>query len=141
MPANQFVFRHAMEVRFRDCDAMGHVNNAVFLTYIEQSRLLFWQRLTETGSPGSHVIVARVECDYRAPAYFRDLLEVRLNVGSIGRSSFALTYEIVNLASGVRLADAKSIMVTYDYSAGHSIPIPEATRALLESVQSGTWAG
>jgi acyl-CoA thioester hydrolase len=119
---------------------MGHVNNAVFLTFLEQCRLMFWQTLTGTGSPGSGIILARVECDYRAPAYFRDVLEVRLNVGSIGRSSFALNHEIVNLATGKQLAEAKTILVAYDYSAGRSIPIPPETRTLLESVQSGGWA-
>ena len=80
----------AVSVRFRDCDAMGHVNHAVYFTYLEQCRLTFWRELTGAPSPHTRVIIARAECDYRAPAYFGDELEVRLKVGDIGRSSFTL---------------------------------------------------
>ena len=136
MTISNFAFSIRLDVRFRDCDSQGHVNNAVFFTYLEQCRLLFWRHMTG-GAPNPHsrVIVARAECDYRAPAYFGEQLEVRLNVGDIGRSSFQLWYEIVNAASGARLAEGKSVMVTYDYDAGKSVPIPAKTRELLERFQ------
>ena len=76
---------------------MGHVNHAVYFTYLEQCRLTFWRELTGAPSPHTRVIIARAECDYRAPAHFGDELEVRLKVGEIGRSSFALEYEIVHV--------------------------------------------
>ena len=66
---------------------MGHVNHAVYFTYLEQCRLTFWRELTGWPSPHTRVILARAECDYRAPAHFGDELEVRLSVGEIGRSS------------------------------------------------------
>jgi YbgC/YbaW family acyl-CoA thioester hydrolase len=93
-----FAYRHRLAVRFRDCDAMGHVNHAVYFTYLEQCRLTFWREITGGPSPHTRVIIARAECDYRAPAPFGDELEVRLNVGDVGRTSFWLTYEIVNIA-------------------------------------------
>jgi acyl-CoA thioester hydrolase len=112
------------------------VNNAVFFTYLEQCRLSFWRELTGgSASPHARVIVARAECDYRAPAFFGDSLEVGLRVADIGRSSFTLTYEISNRTSGRRLAEAKTVMVTYDYAAGRSVPIPAQTRALLEKLR------
>ena len=133
----EFAFVHRLDVRFRDCDSQGHVNNAVFFTYLEQCRLMFWRELTGgSASPHARVIVARAECDYRAPAFFGDPLEVRLNVGEIGRSSFQLAYEIVNVLSGRRLAEAKTVMVTYDYTAGASVPIPAQTRQVLERVKA-----
>ncbi len=136
MSNDGFAFRHRLDVRFRDCDSMGHVNNAVYFTYLEQCRLTFWRQLTGEGSPLSRVIVARAECDYRSPAVFGDESEVGLNVGQIGRSSFVLVYQIAHLATGRRLADGKTVMVTYDYAAGASVPIPPATRALLETLRS-----
>ena len=135
----EFAFVYRLDVRFRDCDSQGHVNNAVFFTYLEQCRLMFWRELTGgLASPHARVIVARAECDYRAPAFFGDPLEVRLNVGEIGRSSFQLAYEIVNVLSGRRLAEAKTVMVTYDYTAGASVPIPAETRQVLERVKATT---
>jgi acyl-CoA thioester hydrolase len=130
-------FAYRLDVRFRDCDAQGHVNHAVFFTYLEQCRLLFWRELTGGSTfPHARVIVARAECDYRAPAFFGDSLEVRLHVGDIGRSSFRLAYDIVNLASGRTLAEARTVMVTYDYPAARSVPIPLETRQLLERARS-----
>lgn len=110
---------------------MGHVNHAVYFTYLEQCRLTGWRELTGGANPHTRVIVARAECDYRAPAVFGDELEVRMNVGPIGRSSFTLLYEIVNVGSGRTIAEGKTVMVTYDYTAGKSIPLPGATRELL----------
>jgi acyl-CoA thioester hydrolase len=126
---------YRLDVRFRDCDAMGHVNHAVFFTYFEQCRLTFWRQLTGSFSPLSRVIVAHADCDYRAPAHFGDQLEVRMTIGELRKSSFDLSYDIVNVSTGLRLADGKTVMVTYDYAAGKSIPIPDETRRLLQGVR------
>src|SRR4051812_30292547 len=133
MPTD-FAFRHRLPVRFRDCDAMGHVNHAVYLTYFEQARLTFWRERTGTASPLTRVIIARAECDYRAPAHFGDELEVRLGVEAIGRSSFTLGYEI---AKGSQIiAHGRTVMVSYDYAENRSVPLPAETRALLKQLQA-----
>jgi acyl-CoA thioester hydrolase len=133
MPTD-FAFRHRLPVRFRDCDAMGHVNHAVYLTYFEQARLTFWRERTGTASPHTRVIIARAECDYRAPAHFGDELEVRVAIGAIGRSSFTLIYEIAHAVSGQLIANGKTVMVSYDYDNRASIPLPDATRELLQQL-------
>ena len=86
-------FIHRLEVRFRDCDPMGHANNAVYLTYLEQARFAHWRSLWGFGTPQlppglPGVILARVECDYRRPTKYGDTLEIRLTVAEIGRTSF-----------------------------------------------------
>ncbi len=134
MPTD-FAYRHRLSVRFRDCDAMGHVNHAVYLTYFEQGRLTFWRELTGAPSPHTRVIIARAECDYRAPAHFGDELEIRLEVGDIGRSSFTLKYQIVQAGSGALVAVGSTVMVSYDYPAGKSVPLPDAARELLERLR------
>ena len=71
------------------------------------------------------MIIARAECDYRAPAHFGDELEVRVGVGEIGRSSFTLIYEIVARRPASRLiATGKTVMVSYDYEKGDVDPAP-----------------
>lgn len=127
--------RHRLGVRFRDCDAMGHVNHAVYFTYFEQCRLTCWRELTGTPSPHTRVIIARAECDYRAPAHFGDELEVRLAVGEIGRSSFTLRYEIVNVAGDQLVANGSTVMVSYDYEAKAAVPLPAETLALLRDLK------
>ena len=111
---------------------MGHVNHAVYFTYFEQCRLTFWREVTGTPSPHTRVIIARAECDYRAPAHFGDELEVRLSVGEIGRSSFTLAYDIVNAKSDQAVASGKTVMVSYDYETNAPVVLPAATRELLE---------
>ena len=139
-------FSHRLEVRFRDCDAMGHTNNAVYLTYLEQARFAHWRSLWGFGStpalserqrvegqtppefPG--VILARVEADYKRPSRYGDVLDVRLTVAEIGRSSFRYEYEIVN-AQGETVLTAKTVQVMFDYAANRPVVIPDAIRALL----------
>ena len=137
------IFTHRLEVRFRDCDPMGHVNNAVYLTYLEQARFSHWRALwgfrklsRPTGAAGGEteptpgVILARVEIDYRSQARDGDVLEVRLGVSAIGRTSFSYDYEIVDQAGRI-VAMAKSVQVMYDYTAGTPVPVPDYIRELL----------
>jgi acyl-CoA thioester hydrolase len=125
-------FEHEIEVRFRDCDAMGHVNNAVYLTYLEQARFAHWQRLTgATGIPRSFIL-ARVECDYRAQATAGDRLVVQLRVAAVGNSSFTFEYDIMNVRTREVVATARTVHEMYDYAAGRPMPLPADVRARLE---------
>jgi acyl-CoA thioester hydrolase len=126
-------FEHELEVRFRDCDGLGHVNNAVYLTYLEQARFAFWQRLTGVSDIPRSFILARVECDYRVQATAGDRLVVRLLVTAVGKSSFTFEYEIVNARTREVVATARTVQVMYDYQAGRSIPVPDDIRARLEA--------
>jgi acyl-CoA thioester hydrolase len=133
------IFTHHLEVRFRDCDAMGHVNNAVYLTYLEETRFAFWRARglersadhglrPEDGALG--VIVARVEIDYRRAAKHGDQLRIHIGVAAIGRTSFTYEYEIVDAADTL-IASARSVIVRYDYAAGRSVPLSEEMKQAL----------
>lgn len=129
-------FLHRLQVRFRDCDPLGHVNNAVYLTYLEQARFTHWRALWGFGSPQlppgrPGIILARVECDYRRPATYGEVLEVRMTVAELGRTSFRYEYEIVD-EQGRTVATAKTVQVMYDYAAEKPVPIPDDIRALLQ---------
>ena len=110
---------------------MGHVNNAVYLTYLEQARFFHWRALGLAGGesgpapdiPG--VIVARAEIDYRRPAKYGDVLEIRLGIASFGRTSCTYEYQIVG-PSGDVVANARTVIVRFDYAAGKPVPISEA---------------
>jgi acyl-CoA thioester hydrolase len=129
------VFSHPIEVRFRDCDPLGHVNNAVYLTYLEQARLFYWRSLWGFGidapaaNPG--VIMARAEIDYRRPAKYGDILDVRIDVAAIGRTSFTYDYEILD-QRGQLIASARTVQVMYDYAAAAPVPIPDDIRQKMQ---------
>ena len=126
-------FEYELEVLFRDCDPMGHVNNAVYLTYLEAARFAWWRNAFGAQGLKEHgFIVARVEIDYRKPALPGDRLLVRLRVEDIGRSSFKVGYEILNARTRELVAEAKSVQVAFDYTQGKSVPIGASLRAKLE---------
>ncbi len=127
-------YLHRLDVRFRDCDPMGHVNNAVYLTYLEQARLNLWRERWQVDprQPGEGIILARAELDFTSPAMYGETLEVRLRVAAIGRSSFTYEYEVIEAAAGRLVLSARTVLVWYDYAAGRSVPIPDAIRAMLE---------
>lgn len=126
-------FEYELEVQFRDCDPMGHVNNAVYLTYLESARFAWWRSAFGPNGLQEHgVILAHTEIDYRKPALPGDRLVVRLRVEKIGRSSFAVGYEIANAKTRALVAEARSVQVAYDYAQGRSVPLSDTLRARLE---------
>ena len=130
------VFAHSIEVRFRDCDPLGHVNNAAYLTYLEQARLFYWRSLwgfgLEVAASRPGVIMARAEIDYRLPAHYGQTLEVRIDLAAIGKTSFTYDYEIVD-EEGRVIASARTVQVMYDYEAARPVPIPDEIRQKMQN--------
>ena len=125
-----FDFVHRETVRFRDLDAKGHVNNAVYLTYMESARVAFVAHAgAVSGLDELSFIVARIEIDFRAPVELGQEVEVGVRPARFGMKSFELEYEL--RAGGRLVAEAKSVCVGYDYESGETVPIPEAWREQL----------
>jgi acyl-CoA thioester hydrolase len=121
-----FPYVHRETVRFRDVDALGHVNNAVFLTYLEEARIGF---LVPKGAEASGMILARVEIDFRAPLRTGDELEIGVRPAGVGTKSFELEYQV---RSGETVAaEAKTVLVSFDYETGRSVDVPQAWREAL----------
>ena len=133
------LFRHRLTVRFRDCDPLGDVNNAVYLTYLEQARFTLWRLqlgftakpASEGGPRGVGFILARAECDFKAQAHYGDELEVRLSLEGLGRTSFTYQYEIVGVPAGRVIAAARTVQVLFDYDGQKPSPIGDDLREKL----------
>jgi len=131
-------FRIAVPVRprFRDTDAMGHLNNAVYVTYFEVARTEYWRALT--GSPRYQevpFILAHTTIDFRSPALVSEDLEVGIRVSRIGRSSFECAYRIEEAVTRRLVCDGRSVQVIYDYAKGASYPMPEDLRARIATFE------
>jgi acyl-CoA thioester hydrolase len=124
-----FVYRDT--VRFRDLDGMGHVNNAVFLTYMESARIAFLASLGAGSNPQRSLILARAEVDFRSPVAFGEEIEVGVRASRMGRKSFELEYEVQ--ADGRLAAEGRSVLVGYDYERGASVEIPAEWREWLDT--------
>src|SRR5437867_5249707 len=127
-------FTTDIQMRFRDIDGMGHVNNAVYLSYIELARTQFYmQHANRRTLDEIDFILAHVEIDFESQATWGDQIQVAVWPSKIGNSSFTLSYEIKEKRSGRILARAKSVLVSYDYEKKKSKPISDDFRSLLQS--------
>jgi acyl-CoA thioester hydrolase len=126
----EFNYEVELDVRFRDIDAMGHVNNAVYATYMEQARVSYiedvvGEPLMETGG-----VVADLHIDFEQPIDWGEDVTVAVRAGELGTSSIPLEYEI--RADGDVAATGKTLMVTFDPAAGESRPIPDDWRERIQ---------
>ena len=121
-----------IEIRWRDQDAYGHVNNAVYLTYLEEVRDEWLERaLGEAGDAWGYV-TARVAIDFRRELrQDDDAVVARLWLTRIGTSSLTTREEIVT-AAGELAAEAEAVLVARDPETGRSRPLSEPERAALE---------
>ncbi|NQW02600.1 MAG: acyl-CoA thioesterase [Acidobacteria bacterium] len=105
---------------------MGHVNNAVYLTYLENARFALWKAQGMQG-----VILARAEVDYRAQARYGDELETRIRLEGLGRSSFRYEYEVVDVATDRIVITARTVQVHFDYEKQEPVELSDAVREKL----------
>jgi acyl-CoA thioester hydrolase len=135
-----FGHRVVIDVRFADTDAMGHVNNAVYLTYCEMARIRFWTDVTgdpvASGQEGAEsLILAEARITYRAPVFHGEQVTVETRATHIGRSSFTLEHRLTAARPGetARLvAVSDSILVRYDYATGAPVALGDRFVAAIE---------
>ena len=128
------VFERPVDVRWRDTDALGHVNHAVFLTYLEEGRDAFYSQVT--GGDPIYVVV-RLEVDLRAEVRHPDRrVTVRITVERLGTTSLT-TRETVLTRSGEVAAEARVVTVRWDAVAGQPMPFTETERARLTTAMTG----
>jgi acyl-CoA thioester hydrolase len=124
-----------INIRFADIDAMGHVNNSIYLNYFEQGRMDFFDKLlgSEWDWNKDGTVVARNEIDYLHPAFLHDELELTTECTHVGSKSMVLTYEIHSTKKGTKAlcAKGKSILVAFNYHEQQSQTIPEEWRKKL----------
>jgi acyl-CoA thioester hydrolase len=135
-PARAFTVVHEIHPRFRDTDAMGHINNAVYVTYLEVARQEYWRRFTRMRDYGKvPFILASVTIDFRSEALMDEALEIGIRCEWIGNRSFAFAYEIRERATRRLVVEATSVQVCYDYEEKRSIPVPAGLRGQLEAFE------
>lgn len=117
------LFKTPVAVRFKDLDAMGHVNNAVYATYFEEARAAFARQvLGLTSLDAFDFVVARLEIDFRRPVRYGEEIEAALWIGRVGQRSFTLEYRLST--GGDPVAEGRSVQVFYDYASGAPKAVP-----------------
>jgi acyl-CoA thioester hydrolase len=146
-----FSCRREVEVRVADTDAMGHVNNAMYLTYLEMARVGYYEAATGHPLPlGVHgadegLILADIRVAFRASALYGETLVVESRVPRLGRTSFGMEHRITapesRLAPARLVAVAESVLVTYDYAASRPIPMPQRVIDGIERLEGRSLRG
>ena len=123
-------------VRFRDLDPMGHVNNAVYFTYLEMARVAYYQRLGKGRTARDFdFVLAEVTCRYRSPASLGETLLVGIRVPWVGSKSFGFKYKIYESTTGRLVAEGHSVQVMYDYEKQQTRPVSDELIAALEALE------
>lgn len=132
---DEFPFEVELETRFRDVDAMGHVNNAVYATYLEQARVTYLAEVGDTELEEVGIVLADLTIDYRRPIEFGQTVTVGIRAADVGTTSLNFEYEI--RADDEVVATAESTTVRVDRDSGESVPIPGEWRDRFEATTNG----
>ncbi len=134
---NGFAHVHPIEIRFRDIDALGHVNNATLLTFVETARVPYIEGVglvsPQTAITDIPVVVAHINCDFITPVYFGQQVEVGTRAVKVGRSSLQLEHRIE--ADGQLAAEGYCVLVFFDYQTNKSMPILPEMLAKIEAFE------
>ena len=119
LPGWNFCF--TTPVRFRDIDMFDHVNNAVYLTYVESARVAYYSQVTGLQDPHDFdMTVARVEIDFKKPIFFPATINVFTRACRIGTKSWTLEHELRDAANADLLATCATVLVHFDHQTGQS---------------------
>ena len=148
-PRGAFRYRHPIEIRYNDTDALGHVNNAVYFSYFEMARSGYY--LTAFGHPFGTgpdaerrtFVIAEAHIAYRAPAFYGEPLFCATRVGWVSRSAFSFEYrlevEASDLGEARGVADGTTVQVFYDLERGRPRRTPADLIADLEADEGRTF--
>lgn len=130
---DSFKYKTQIETRFVDFDMMGHVNNAVYFTYMEIARVKYWNTAVKWDWKKTGVIIAKAELDYQTPIFPEDKISMYVRTSRIGSSSFDLEYLLVKVVHGeeVICSKGKTVCVVFDYLSKNSSPIPSDEKAKM----------
>lgn len=133
-----FKFNIPIQVRYGDLDPQWHVNNARFLTFLEQARFQYLVKLGLFSGENFFdvgLIVADIHIKYRNPIEMNQNIEVGAKVTHIGNKSLKMESVIADKASGEIIAEAETVMVGFDYHSKTSIPISDHWRAVISEFE------
>jgi len=131
---DSFKYKTTIETRFADFDMMGHVNNAVYFTYMEIARTKYWKHAISWDWEKTGVVIAQASLDYILPVFLKDQISMYVRTSRIGNTSFDLEYLLVKHVNGKEevCAKGKSVCVAFDYAAKRpaAIPVTEKQKML-----------
>ena len=128
----RWAYELAVQATLRDTDGLGHVNNAVYLTWLEEVRTRYYCERRGVGKiEECDFVLAQTTLNFRSPVYFHETVILRCAPTKVGTSSWAMAYEGRTAADHQLVVEATSVQVTYDYAAKKKAPISAEWRRML----------
>ncbi|MBN2045682.1 MAG: acyl-CoA thioesterase [Anaerolineales bacterium] len=131
----EFKFFHPVAIRYADLGTRQHVNNARYLSFLEDARIAYGKRLGLSVNVG--VIIVDIHITYHKPAFLDDQIKVGVRVSYIGNKSLTFEHCIVDLEEKTLYASAETVLVAYDYQDDLTIPVPESWREAIAAFEQG----
>ncbi len=125
-------------VQWGDQDAFGHVNNTIYLRWLESARILYGERIGIDRMLKAEKIgwvLAAIHCNFRYQVTYPDTIHAAARIAKIGRTSLSMEHTLISEAGGVVAADSSSVLVVFDYNARKSHAVPEEMRRQIEAVE------
>ena len=127
------MFLSTVTVRFGECDGLGHVNNAMYYTYMEEARGEIFRLFNPSLKLGNwNLIVASTRCDYLHQVEYAEKLQIYTWIGRLGNSSFTVEHALAN-QQGEWVARGQAVLIGYDYQAEQSDPLQTDIQQILKS--------
>ena len=134
-----FRFYHPIEVRYGDLDPQGHLNNAKYLTYMEQARIAYVRHLG-LWQGGSFldvgIILAEARVTFKAPILWGQPIQVGVRTQRLGNKSFDVLYTIEDGQTGHEHASGSTVQVAYDYRTTQTISLPNDWREIITQFEN-----
>jgi acyl-CoA thioester hydrolase len=123
-----------VQATLRDSDGLGHVNNGVYLSWLEEVRTRYvYDRREMTDISEIDFILASARLDFRSPVRLHEIVDLWCGPSRVGRRSWELAYEGRARGDGRLVVEASTVQVQYDYVERRPVAVPEEWRRLLES--------
>jgi acyl-CoA thioester hydrolase len=141
MTQTTYPYEISLEVAFRDIDAMGFVNNAVFFAYFEMVRIKYMGEVMRSGLMEPELldlplILVDASCTYKSPALLTEILHIGTGISRFGTKSFDMLYRVQG-EDGRLVAHGKTVQVMYDYITRSAFSIPDDVRDYVTQFQGG----
>lgn len=136
LPEIEFRHRQEVQLRFNDVDRFGHVNNSVYIQFLDLAKLEYFKLLSggKIDWKSFGLVVANINCNFLAPSYLEEKLEVVSAVTHLGNKSLVLEQRILNSAGEVKVS-AGTTMVNLDLSSGSTAPISDEWRKRISDFE------
>jgi len=135
---SDYRYYHPIEVRYGDLDPQGHLNNAKYLTFMEQGRISYFKHLGLWNSESFMdlgVILAEIRITFRAPILFGQPVRVGVRTSRLGNKSLNMEHLLEDAQTGQEFTEGSSVLVAYDYHTSQTVPFPDRWRRIISEFE------